>query len=73
MINAVKNTSALILSYKVGVNEKNEEVFASQRFSKISNGATVEAIHTLAKAMEKLLNYPLHDIKKVDDFSIVEA
>jgi len=73
MISAIKNTSALILSYKVGVNEKNEDIFASQRFSKINNNATDEVIHTLAKAMEKLLNYSLHVVKKVDDFSIVEA
>jgi Protein of unknown function (DUF1659) len=73
MANAVKNTSALVLTYKVGVNEENEDVFSSQRFSKINNMATEEEIYTLAVAMESLLAFPLHDIRKVDDFTIVEA
>lgn len=73
MINSIKKTSAVILTYKVGVNAKGEDVFASQRFAKVNKAATVEEIHTFAKAMEALLAYPLYEVKKAEDFSIVEA
>lgn len=73
MINSIKKTSAVILTYKVGVNGKGEDVFTSQRFAKANKAATVEEIHNFAKAMEVLLAYPLYEVKKAEDFSIVEA
>jgi len=72
-ISSIKNTSAFVLTYKVGVDENNKDIFVSQKFPKINKQATDEAIHTVGRAMETLLNYPLHDLRKVDDFSIVEA
>ncbi len=72
-VTSIKNTSAFVLSYKVGVDENNKDIFVSQKFSKINNQATDEQIHAVGKAMEGLLNFPLHTLRKVDDFSIVEA
>ena len=72
-ISSIKNTSAMVLTYKVGVDQEGKDVFASQKFSKINNAATDEAIHNVGASMQTLLNYPLHDLRKVDDFSIVEA
>jgi hypothetical protein len=72
-ISSIKNSTAMVLTYKTGVDQEGKDVFASQKFSKINNAATDEVIHTVGAAMETLLNYPLHDLRKVDDFSIVEA
>lgn len=72
-ISSIKNTSAMVLTYKVGVDQEGKDVFVSQKFSKINNAATDQAIHNVGAAMETLLNYPLHMLRKVDDFSIVEA
>lgn len=73
MINAIKKSSAVILTYKVGVDKKGEDVFSSQRFSKVNKAATEEEIYNFAKAMEELLAYPLYEVKRAEDFSIVKA
>lgn len=43
-VTSIKNTSAFVLSYKVGVDENNKDIFVSQKFSKINNQATDEQI-----------------------------
>ncbi|MEG0772674.1 DUF1659 domain-containing protein [Clostridium sp.] len=72
-ISSVKNTTAMVLTYKIGVNQEGKDVFVSQKFSKINNDATNEQIHSVGTAMESLLDYTLDDLRKVDDYSIVEA
>jgi hypothetical protein len=72
-ISSVKNSTALVITYKIGVNQEGKDVFVSQKFSKINNDATNEQIHTVGTAMENLLDYTLDDLRKIDDFSIVEA
>lgn len=39
-VNSIKKVSAFVLTYKIGVDKKGEDVFASQKFSKISKTAT---------------------------------
>lgn len=73
MIKTVKNSCALVLSYKVGVNSKNQDVFETQRYSKINGEATADAMYTLGRAIEKVMAFSLSDIKKSEDYSIVEA
>jgi Protein of unknown function (DUF1659) len=72
-ISSIKNTTAMVLTYKTGVDQEGTDVFVSQKFSKINNAATAEAIHSVGTAMETLLNYPLHELRKVEDFRIVQA
>jgi len=71
-ISSVKNSTALVITYKIGVNQEGKDVFVSQKFSKINNDATNEQLHTVGTAMESLLDYTLDDLRKIDDFSIVE-
>ncbi len=72
-ISSVKNSTALVITYKIGVNQEGKDVFVSQKFSKINNDATNEQIHSVGTAMESLLDYTLDDLRKIDDFSIVEV
>ncbi|MEG0773885.1 DUF1659 domain-containing protein [Clostridium sp.] len=72
-ISSVKNSTALVITYKIGVNQEGKDVFVSQKFSKINNDATIEQLHTVGTAMESLLDYTLDDLRKIDDFSIVEV
>lgn len=72
-ISSVKNSTALVITYKIGVNQEGKDVFVSQKFSKINNDATNEQLHTVGTAMESLLDYTLDDLRKIDDFSIVEV
>ncbi len=72
-VSSIKKSSAFVLTYKIGVDQKGSDIFASQKFSRINKSATDEAINNLSKSMETLLAYPLHEVRKTDDFSIVES
>ena len=72
-ISSVKNSTALVITCKIGVNQEGKDAFVSQKFSKINNDATNEQLHTVGTAMESLLDYTLDDLRKIDDFSIVEV
>lgn len=68
----IKNSTALVLSYKVGVSEKGEDIIKSQKFSSVKDSATNEELFTLSGAMASLFPHGIFDIRKLEDYSIVE-
>ncbi len=68
----IKNSTALVFSYKIGVNEKGEDIIKSQKFSSVKDSPTNEEIFTLSGAMALLFPNGLFDVRKLEDYSIVE-
>lgn len=68
----IKNSSALVLRFEKGQNLDGTPKVVSQKYSKINKAATDEELFTVGAAIgEVLISFPV-ELKRVDDFSLIE-
>lgn len=71
-VSNIKNSTALVLRFEKGQNLDGTPKVASQKFSKINKSATDEELFQVGAAIgEVLTSYPV-ELKRVDDFSLIE-
>lgn len=68
---STKLQSAMVIKYKTGVDEKGNDVFATQRFSKIAVGAQDADILAVSQSIGSLLNFPVNQVVREDQNSII--
>lgn len=68
---STKTQSSVIIRYKTGVDAKGNDVFDSQRLSKINTASPDQDIYDVAEAMASLINYPVTQIIRDDQNSII--
>ena len=71
-ISNIKNSTALVLRFEKGQNLDGTPKVVSQKYSRIDKSATDEALFTVGGAIgEVLVSYPV-ELKRVDDFTLIE-
>lgn len=70
---ATKLSSALVLKYVDGVDEKGKEVIKKQRFAKVKTTAVEQDILDVALEVEKLLGKTLNEIIREEQSGITVA
>lgn len=68
-----KVVSAMTLKYKTGVNTSGKDVFKSQKFSTIKLDAADDNLYAVAQALGGLLNYPVAEVQRQDQNTILGA
>ena len=72
VVSNIKNSTALVLRFEKGQNLDGTPKVVSQKFSKINKSATDEELFQVGAAIgEVLTSYPV-ELKRVDDFSLIE-
>lgn len=71
-ISNIKNSTALVLRFEKGQNLDGTPKVVSQKYSKINKAATDEELFEVGATIgEVLISYPV-ELKRVDDFSLIE-
>lgn len=71
-ISNIKNSTALVLRFEKGQNLDGTPKVVSQKYSRINKAATDEALFEVGAAIgEVLISYPV-ELKRVDDFTLIE-
>lgn len=68
---STKLQSSVILKYKTGVDENGNDVFESQRFGKVNTMSQDQDVYDAAEAIGTLVNYPVTQIIRDDQSSII--
>lgn len=68
---ASKLESAVVIKYKTGLDKNGKDVIESQRFSKVGTAVTDQAVYDTAQVIGTLLNYPITQIVRDDQSSII--
>lgn len=72
-VSNIKNSTALVIRFEKGENLNGTPRIASQKYSKINKDATDEALHEVGAAIGAVLISTPVEIKKVDDFSLIQG
>lgn len=73
---AVKNThvkSALTLKYKDGIDKNGKDVIKSKKFSNVKLTAEDQGLYDVATAFNPLMKYPIQEIVRSDDSTLINA
>lgn len=68
---ATKLQSSMVIKYKVGTDANGKDVLKKQSFTNVKVDAADDNIYAAAQALGSLLAYPLNEILRSDDSSIV--
>ena len=71
--NSIKIHSAMILRFKEGVVAKGQDILKNQSFSKIKVTATDDEILAVGTALGALLAFPLVDVSRQDQSTIING
>lgn len=72
-VSNIKNNTALVLRFEKGENLNGTPKIASQKYSSINDAATDAQLYQVGTVIGAVLtSFPV-EIKKVDDFSLVEG
>lgn len=69
----MRQASNLIITGKVGVDKKGKELLKKSNLGKVLPTANEQDIFDVAKGIEKILEYPLIEIERIDHNSIIGA
>ncbi|MDT8719608.1 DUF1659 domain-containing protein [Clostridium sp. 19966] len=72
-VQTTKNSSAITLKIKQGVDAKGNDIVKSIKFSKVKVNAADEDVFAIASAVAGLLQYPVVQILRSDDSVIIQA
>lgn len=71
-VSNTKNSTALVLRFEKGQNLDGTPKIVNQKYSRMNKAATDEDLFTVGAAIgEVLISYPV-EVKRVDDFSLIE-
>lgn len=71
-VSNIKNSTALVIRFEKGQNLDGTPKVVSQKFSRVNKAATDEDLFTVGAAIgEVLISYPV-ELKRLDDFSLIE-
>ena len=73
---AVQNTqikSALTLKYKSGVDVNGKDIIKNKKFTNIKLTADNQGLYDVAAAMSPLMKYPLVEVLRSNDSSLINA
>lgn len=71
-VSNIKNSTALVIRFEKGQNLDGTPKVVSQKFSRINKEATDESLFTVGAAIgEVLISYPV-ELKRLDDFSLIQ-
>jgi len=73
---AVQNTqikSALTLKYKSGVDANGKDIIKNKKFTNIKLTADNQGLYDVAAAMSPLMKYPLVEVLRSNDSSLINA
>ncbi|MDV3427767.1 MAG: DUF1659 domain-containing protein [Bacillota bacterium] len=65
-VNAVKEKTSMIISYKTGTDEDGKEIIKNQSFSNVKVTSTEDDVFSAASLFSPLLLYPILSIEKQD-------
>lgn len=68
---STKMQSSVILKYKTGVDDNGNDVFESQKFGKVSTTSQDQEVYDVAEAIGTLVSYPVTQIIRDDQSSII--
>jgi hypothetical protein len=71
--NSTKIQSAMILKFKSGVDTTGKDIIKNQSFSKIKVAATDDELLAVGTALGGLLAFPLVDVSRQDQSTIVNG
>ena len=71
--NSTKVHSAMVLKFKNGVDTKGKDIIKSQSFSKVKVAATDDEILAVGTALGALLEFPLVDVSRQDQSTIING
>ena len=71
--NSTKVHSAMVLKFKNGVDSKGKDIIKSQSFSKVKVAATDDEILAVGTALGALLAFPLVDVSRQDQSTIING
>ncbi|AKG03436.1 MULTISPECIES: DUF1659 domain-containing protein [Salimicrobium] len=63
--------STLKLDFETGVDELGQPVYKTKSFRNVRTEATAEALYAVAEKLESLQQYPLYEVTRDDESSIV--
>lgn len=71
-VSNIKNSTALVIRFEKGQNLDGTPKVVSQKLSRINKEATDEDLFTVGAAIgEVLISYPV-ELKRLDDFSLIQ-
>lgn len=71
-VSNIKNSTALVIRFEKGQNLDGTPKVVSQKFSRVNKAATDEDLFTVGAAIgEVLISYPV-ELKRLDDFSLIQ-
>lgn len=65
-VNAVKEKTSMIISYKVGTDENGKDIIKNQSFSNVKVTSTEDDVYSVASLFSPLLQFPILSIEKQD-------
>ncbi len=68
---AAKLQSSMTLRYKAGTDVKGKDIIKKQSFANVKVESANDNIYAVAQSLGKLLPYPINEILRSDDSSIV--
>lgn len=72
-VSNIKNSTSLLIRFEKGQNLDGSPKVVSQKFSRISNGATDEHLFAVGAAIGAVLISEPVELKKIDDFTLIEG
>jgi hypothetical protein len=73
---AVESTlynSALTIKYKEGVDSTGKDIIKAKKYSNVKVSAIAQEIYDTAQALGPLMKYPINEILRSDDSTLVNA
>jgi hypothetical protein len=68
---AAKLQSSMVIRYKVGIDAYGKNILKKQSFTNVKVDSADDSIYAVAQSLGTLLAYPLNEILRSDDSSIV--
>ncbi len=71
MTESILTSLALVVEYKSGLDKEGKDVYKKQRYSKISEDATDEALYSVGNAIGQVIDTQTYRISKENKFELL--
>ncbi|WP_315115582.1 DUF1659 domain-containing protein [Clostridium intestinale] len=72
MTESILTSLALVVEYKSGLDKEGKDVYKKQRYSKISEDATDEALYDVGNAIGQVIDTQTYRVSKENKFELLK-